>query len=60
MDTVATQADLTLAQTARLGAMVGASLADAGIAAWWVKNDSDFWRPETAIRFSGLAQYCSL
>jgi hypothetical protein len=54
MNTVATEADLTLAQTARLGAMVGASLADAGIVAWWVKNDSDFWRPETAIRFSGL------
>jgi membrane-associated phospholipid phosphatase len=54
MNTVATDAGLTLAQTARLGAMVGASLADAGIAAWWVKNDSDFWRPETAIRFSGL------
>src|SRR5215213_5734432 len=54
MNTVATDASLTLAQTARLGAMVGASLADAGIAAWWVKNDSDFWRPETAIRFSGL------
>jgi hypothetical protein len=54
MDTVATEAGLTLAQTARLGAMLGASLADAGIAAWWVKNDSDFWRPETAIRFSGL------
>ena len=54
MDTVATDAGLTLVQTARLGAMVGASLADAGIAAWWVKNDSDFWRPETAIRFSGL------
>jgi membrane-associated phospholipid phosphatase len=54
MDTVATNAGLNLLQTARLGAMVGASLADAGIVAWWVKNDSDFWRPDTAIHFTGL------
>jgi len=54
MDTVATNAGLSLLQTARLGAMVGAALADAGIVAWWVKNDSDFWRPDTAIHFTGL------
>jgi hypothetical protein len=54
MDTVATNAGLNLLQTARLGAMVGASLADAGIVAWWVKNDSDFWRPDTAIHFTGF------
>jgi hypothetical protein len=54
MDTVVTSVGLSLLQTARLGAMVGAALADAGIVAWWVKNDSDFWRPDTAIHFTGL------
>jgi hypothetical protein len=54
MNTVATDAGLTLLQTARLGAMLGAALADAGIVAWEVKNDSDFWRPDTAMQFTGL------
>jgi hypothetical protein len=53
-DTVATNAGLSLLQTARLGAMVGASLADAGIVAWDVKNDNDFWRPDTAIHATGV------
>jgi membrane-associated phospholipid phosphatase len=53
-DTVATSAGLSLLQTARLGAVVGASLADAGIVAWDVKNDNDFWRPDTAIHATGL------
>jgi hypothetical protein len=56
-DTVATDADLSLLQTARLGAMVGASLADAGIVAWAVKNSSDFWRPDTAIHYDGDANW---
>ncbi|MBV9199405.1 MAG: vanadium-dependent haloperoxidase [Alphaproteobacteria bacterium] len=54
MDTVAGDAGLSLMQTARLGAMVGAALGDAGIVAWEVKNESDFWRPDTAIHFTGL------
>jgi membrane-associated phospholipid phosphatase len=54
MDTVATDVGLTLLQTARLGASLGAALGDAGIVAWEVKNESDFWRPDTAIRFTGL------
>jgi hypothetical protein len=53
-DTVATNAGLSLLQTARVGAMVGASLADAGIVAWDVKNDNDFWRPDTAIHATGV------
>src|SRR5205823_5636923 len=54
MDTVATNTDLTVLQTARLGASLGAALGDAGIVAWDVKNDSDFWRPDTAMYFAGL------
>lgn len=42
MDTVATSADLTLLQTARLGASLGAALGDAGIVAWDMKNDDEF------------------
>jgi membrane-associated phospholipid phosphatase len=52
-DTVATNSGLSLLQTARLRAMVGAALADAAIVAWWVKNDTDFWRPDTAIHATG-------
>ena len=54
-------ADLTSAQgldlleSARLSAMVGASVADAGIAAWDVKYAYDFWRPVTAIRACTMA-----
>jgi hypothetical protein len=54
MDTVATNTDLTVLQTARLGASLGAALGDAGIVAWDIKNDSDFWRPDTAMQFAGL------
>ena len=53
MDTVAIDAGLGLLETARLGAIVGAALADAGIVAWKVKNDNDFWRPDTAMHFAG-------
>src|SRR5437764_14224860 len=54
MNTVATNTDLTVLQTARLGASLGVALGDAGIVAWDVKNDSDFWRPDTAMHFAGL------
>jgi hypothetical protein len=54
MDTVATNADLTLLQTARLGASLGAALGDAGVVAWDMKNDMNFWRPDTAMHFAGL------
>src|SRR3984893_13381430 len=53
MDTVASNTGLSLLQTARLGAMVSASLGDAGIVGWAVKNEVDFWRPDTAIHFAG-------
>jgi hypothetical protein len=53
MDTVALDAGLGLLETARLGAMVGWALADAGIVAWKVKNDNEFWRPDTAMHFAG-------
>jgi len=52
-DTVAASQDLSLLQTARLGAMVGASLADVGIVAWATKNSVNFWRPDTAIHATG-------
>lgn len=57
MDTVASNAGLSLLQTARLGAMVSASLGDAGIVAWAVKNEADFWRPDTAIHLAGDASW---
>jgi hypothetical protein len=44
--------DERLSQTARLFALLNIALADAGIAAWDAKYDTDFdlWRPITAIR----------
>jgi hypothetical protein len=50
-DTVAADQDLNLLQTARLAAMVGTSLADAGIVTWNTKNMVNFWRPDTAIHY---------
>lgn len=43
---------LSLAENARLFALVGLALGDAGIVAWDAKysTDLDLWRPETAIR----------
>ena len=52
-DTVAQSAGLDLLDTARLTALVGTSLGDAGIVAWSVKNTNDFWRPDTAIHAAG-------
>lgn len=40
----------TLIESARLFALVGLAMADAGIDAWQVKYESNFWRPVTAIR----------
>ncbi len=52
--TVADQKELTLAENARLFALVAIALADAGICAWDAKYDTslDLWRPETAIRLA--------
>ena len=44
---------LTLAQEARLFALLDISLADAGIAAWDAKYTYNFWRPVTAIQGAG-------
>ncbi|PZN96355.1 MAG: hypothetical protein DCF31_04075 [Alphaproteobacteria bacterium] len=41
--------DLGTMEAARLTALVGASVADAGISAWDNKYTSNFWRPVTAI-----------
>jgi hypothetical protein len=52
-DEVAQQQGVTdLSSRARMFAMVGASLGDAGIAAWWTKYQTniDLWRPTDAIR----------
>ncbi|WP_156804809.1 CARDB domain-containing protein [Synechococcus sp. PCC 6312] len=40
----------SLAENARLFALLNIGLADAGIAAWDAKYTYDFWRPVTAIR----------
>jgi membrane-associated phospholipid phosphatase len=40
----------TLAQNARLFALLNLAMADAGICAWDAKYTFDFWRPVTAIR----------
>jgi hypothetical protein len=42
--------DLDLVQQARLSALVGLAMADAGISAWDVKYDYNYWRPVNAIR----------
>ena len=47
---VAQQRGNTLAENARLFALVNIALADAGISAWETKYAYNFWRPITAIR----------
>ncbi len=47
---IAAQTGNTPAQNARLFALASVSMADAAIAAWDVKFETDFWRPITAIR----------
>ena len=41
---------MTLAENARLFALLNLAEADAGITAWDLKLKYDFWRPITAIR----------
>jgi membrane-associated phospholipid phosphatase len=47
---VARARGLTLAESARLFALLNISLADAAIVCWWCKFTFDFWRPIAAIR----------
>lgn len=51
---VAEQRNLSLAENARLFALVALAMADAGILAWSVKYDTaiDLWRPESAVRLA--------
>ena len=49
---VATQNNNTLAQNARLFAMLDTTLADAAIVSWESKYFYDLWRPVTAIRLA--------
>lgn len=48
--TVSMAHNKSLAENARLFAMLNVALADAAIACWDAKFDFDFWRPITAIR----------
>ena len=48
--TVSQQQELSLAENARLFAMLNVALADAAIMAWDAKFQTDFWRPVTGIR----------
>jgi hypothetical protein len=51
-DVVAQNNNLTTLETARMSAILGAAVADAGIAAWQVKYDKDTARAITEIRES--------
>ncbi|MFO0922935.1 MAG: phosphatase PAP2 family protein [Pirellulales bacterium] len=48
--TVSEQKGISLADNARLFAMLNVAMADAAIMAWNTKYDTEFWRPITAIR----------
>src|SRR4051794_20624457 len=48
--TIAQRAHNSLVQNARLFALAGIAMADAGIAAWNTKFADNFWRPVAAIR----------
>jgi membrane-associated phospholipid phosphatase len=50
----ATSLDLSLAQKARLFALLNIALADAAIATWDAKYAFNFWRPVTAIQQADL------
>lgn len=52
--TVSRQRDLSLADNARLFALLNISLADAGIACWEGKFGYNYWRPITAIHEAEL------
>jgi hypothetical protein len=47
---LARQRGTSLAENARLFALLNVSLADAGVLCWVIKFTHDFWRPVTAIR----------
>lgn len=51
--TVTMAQNKSLAENAKLFAMLNVALADAAIACWNAKYDFDFWRPITAIREAG-------
>jgi hypothetical protein len=50
--TVALARGLTLADNARLFAVLNVTLADAGCLCWMCKFEHEFWRPVTAIRLA--------
>lgn len=58
--TVARQRRNTLAENARLFAMLNVALADAAIACWDCKFTYDFWRPVTAIHEAGRVEHAAL
>ncbi|MEX0741700.1 MAG: vanadium-dependent haloperoxidase, partial [Phycisphaeraceae bacterium] len=47
---VAADQNLSTQEQARLFALTNIAMADAGIASWHTKYETDFWRPVTAIR----------
>jgi membrane-associated phospholipid phosphatase len=51
--TVARQRAISLAECARLFALLNMSLSDAGVLCWVIKYTHGFWRPVTAIRRAG-------
>ncbi len=51
---VARQRGTTLAENARLFALLNVCLADAGVCCWECKFKYDFWRPVTAVRDADL------
>jgi hypothetical protein len=50
---IARREKLSLAESARLFALLSVTLADAAISGWNMKYSHAFWRPETAIRLGG-------
>lgn len=50
LDKISAEIGSTTADRARLFALASVAMADAAIAAWDVKYETDFWRPITAIR----------
>ncbi|WP_028310282.1 vanadium-dependent haloperoxidase [Derxia gummosa] len=54
-DTIATARGLDGAARIRLHALVSVAVADSLIVSYSAQYATDFWRPETAIRFAGLA-----
>ena len=52
-NTVLTSQNSNLLQSARLTALLGQAVNNAGIAAWGIKYDNNLWRPVTAIQDCG-------